>query len=92
MRVFKGQLNTVKAGFTSDFTLSVPKGQAPQLKVVVQSHQPLLAPVHAGQQIATLKLSLGDKPWGEYPLVALEEVPLAGFFGRAWDTIKMWFE
>ena len=92
LRVFKGQLNIVKAGFTSDFSLSVPKGQASQLKVVVQSQQPLLAPVHAGQQIATLKLSLGDKPWGEFPLVALEEVPLAGFFGRAWDTIKMWFE
>ena len=58
----------------------------------MQSLQPLLAPVRIGQRVATLKLTLGDKPWGEYPLVALEEVPLAGFFGRAWDTVKMWFQ
>jgi D-alanyl-D-alanine carboxypeptidase (penicillin-binding protein 5/6) len=92
LRVFKGRLNNVKAGFDTDFALSVPKGQSAQLKVEVQSLQPLLAPVRIGQRVATLKLTLGDKPWGEYPLVALEEVPLAGFFGRAWDTVKMWFE
>ena len=25
-------------------------------------------------------------------LVALEEVPLASLFGRAWDTIRLWFK
>ena len=38
------------------------------------------------------KVTLDDKPVGEYPLVALEEVPLAGLFGRAWDTIRLWFK
>ncbi len=90
--VFKGQQGTVKAGFVKEFALSVPKGQAGQIKVEVLSQQPLLAPVLAGQRVATLKLSVGDKPWGEYPLVALEEVPIAGIFGRAWDTLRLWFK
>jgi len=25
-------------------------------------------------------------------VVALENVALAGFFGRAWDSMRLWFE
>jgi D-alanyl-D-alanine carboxypeptidase (penicillin-binding protein 5/6) len=39
-----------------------------------------------------VKVTLDAKQVGEYPLVALEEVPLAGLFGRAWDTIRLWFK
>ena len=96
LHVFKGSANTVRAGFSSDFTVSVPKGQAGQIKVQMVSKQPLQAPVGLGQPVATLKLFLGTgdnlRPWGEYPLVALEEIPVAGIFGRAWDTLRLWFE
>jgi D-alanyl-D-alanine carboxypeptidase (penicillin-binding protein 5/6) len=91
LKVFKGRQATVKAGFLDDFVLSLPKGSAEKLKAQVVSLQPLLAPVRQGQQVATLKLSIDDKTWGEYPVVALEEVPLAGIFGRAWDTLMLWF-
>ena len=92
LRVYKGQQGTVKAGFINDFTLTVPKGQANQIKVQLISQQPLLAPIGVGQRIATLKVFLGDKPLSEYPAVALEAVPVAGIFGRAWDTVRLWFE
>jgi serine-type D-Ala-D-Ala carboxypeptidase (penicillin-binding protein 5/6) len=91
-KVFKGTQATVKAGFAEDFVLSLPKGMADRLKVQMVSVQPLLAPVQRGQRIATLKLTLDDKPWGEYPVVALENVSVAGVFGRAWDTIRLWFQ
>ncbi len=90
--VYKGQLAQVKAGFPNDFAVSVPKGQAAQLKVKLISKQPLLAPISQGQQVATLTLLLGDKPLGDYPVFALENVPVAGIFGRAWDTLRLWFE
>jgi len=96
LRVFKGAQNSVKAGFADDLALSVPKGQANQIKVQLVSQQPLLAPVGLGQRVATLKLFLGSgeelRPWGEYPVVALEAVPVAGIFGRAWDTLRLWFD
>ncbi len=92
LRVYKGGQSTIKAGFLSDFTLSVPQGQAGQLKVQLVSLQPLVAPVALGSRVGTLKLTLGDRPFGEFPVVALETVPIAGIFGRAWDTLRLWFE
>ena len=91
-RVWKGKENIVKAGFLNDFVLSVPKGDADKLKANVVSQQPLLAPIAKGQQIGTLQLSLGDKPIGEYPLVAIDEVPQAGWFGRMWDALRLWIK
>ena len=92
LKVFKGALNTVRAGFTEDFVISLPKGAASRLKVQLASRQPLLAPIQKGMPVATLKLFLDNKPWGEYPVAALEDVPVANIFGRAWDTLRLWFE
>jgi D-alanyl-D-alanine carboxypeptidase (penicillin-binding protein 5/6) len=92
LKVWKGAQNTVKAGFLDDFTLSLPKGMAEKVKASLVSQQPLMAPVQKGQRIATLKLTLDDKPYGEYSVVALETVPVAGMIGRAWDTMRLWFE
>ena len=91
-KVFKGAQNTVKAGFTEDLVLSLPRGMAEKLKVQLVSVQPLLAPLQRGQRIATLRLTLDDKPWGEFPVVALENVPVAGVVGRAWDSVRLWFQ
>jgi D-alanyl-D-alanine carboxypeptidase (penicillin-binding protein 5/6) len=91
LKVYKGTESAVGAGFAEDFALSLPKGAADKLKVQVVSQQPLLAPVQRGQRIATLRLFVADKPWGEFPLVALETVPVAGIFGRAWDTLMLLF-
>jgi D-alanyl-D-alanine carboxypeptidase (penicillin-binding protein 5/6) len=93
LRIYKGAQGTVGAGFTENFVLSLPKGTtADRLKVEVASRQPLIAPVRQGDAIATLRLSLDGRPYGEYPLVALADVPVAGIVGRAWDSLKLWFK
>ncbi len=92
LKVWKGAADQVKAGFLDDLVLSLPKGLAEKVKVQLVSRQPLIAPVAKGQQVGTLKLSIDDKPYGEYPVVALEAVPVAGIFGRAWDSIRLWFQ
>ena len=56
------------------------------------SEQPLLAPVSAGQRVGTIKVSLDGKPVGEYPVVALESVGVAGIFGRTWDSMRLWLK
>ncbi|MDR1995710.1 D-alanyl-D-alanine carboxypeptidase family protein [Azonexus sp.] len=91
LRVWKGAQNQVKAGFESDFIIAVPKGMADKIKAELVSQQPLMAPVQAGQQIGTLKLSLDGQAYGDYPVHALESVPVAGIVGRAVDTVKLWF-
>lgn len=92
LRVWKGANSQLKAGFTSDLHIALPKGQAEKLKASVESLQPLIAPVTPGQRVATLKLELDGKPWRELPVVALENVPVAGIFGRAWDSLQLLFK
>jgi len=91
-RVWKGAENTVKAGFLNDFVLSLPKGDADKLKANVISQEPLTAPLTKGQAIGKLQLSFDGRPIGEYPVVALDDVPQAGWFGRLWDAIRLWFK
>jgi D-alanyl-D-alanine carboxypeptidase (penicillin-binding protein 5/6) len=91
LRVWKGASSTVKAGFRNDFIIAVPKGFSSRLKTELLSRQPLMTPIAVGQPVGTLKISLDDKPYGDYPVVALEAVPMAGFFGRMIDAIRLWF-
>jgi serine-type D-Ala-D-Ala carboxypeptidase (penicillin-binding protein 5/6) len=92
LRVWKGAQNRANAGFANDFIVAVPKGQASKIQAQLVTQQPLMAPVQSGQTIGTLKLTLEGKPYGEYPVTSLENVPVAGIFGRAVDSVKLWFD
>ncbi len=92
LEVWKGTESRLKAGFLSDFYVSVPRGLGDQLKAELVSVQPLVAPISVGQKVGTVKVTLQGKVLGEYPAVALENVPVAGFFGRAWDGMRLWFK
>jgi D-alanyl-D-alanine carboxypeptidase (penicillin-binding protein 5/6) len=91
LKVFKGAADTVKAGFLTDFYVTLPKGQRSKLTAAVESLQPLLAPINVGQQVGTMKVMLDGKPYRELPVVALENVPLAGIMGRSWDSLRLLF-
>jgi serine-type D-Ala-D-Ala carboxypeptidase (penicillin-binding protein 5/6) len=92
LKVWKGSSNTVKVGFDHPIIVSVPKGDADKLKASLVAQQPLLAPVSRGQRVGELHLTLDGKSMGEYPLRALEPVAVAGIFGRAWDTLRLWLK
>lgn len=92
LRIWRGSANSVKAGFLDDFVMSLPRGAAEKLKVSFTSKQPLMAPVRRGDTIGTLKVMIDDKPIGDYPVVALDDVPVAGIVGRAWDALRLWLQ
>jgi serine-type D-Ala-D-Ala carboxypeptidase (penicillin-binding protein 5/6) len=89
VRVWKGTANDVSAGFLHDLHVSVPKGAGEKLKATVETQQPLVAPIAAGQKLGVLRVELDGKPYGEFPVVALQEVPLAGILGRGWDSLRL---
>ena len=91
LRVWKGLQEEVKAGFTADLVIAVPKGYAEKVKSDFVAEPRLIAPIEAGQKLGMLQVSIDGKPYAEYPVIALEAVPLAGFFGRLIDTIRLWF-
>ena len=90
LRVWKGASDTVQAGFVADQYLTLPKGQAPKLKLAMEAIEPLVAPVTQGQRVGIVRVSLDGKAVGEYPLQALADVLPASFFGRLWDTLRLW--
>jgi D-alanyl-D-alanine carboxypeptidase (penicillin-binding protein 5/6) len=91
LRVWKGEQPSVKAGFTSDLAVAVPRGYADKVKSEFTPQPRIVAPVQAGQPLGTMKVTIDGKLYGEYPVPALENVPVAGIIGRTIDTVKLWF-
>lgn len=90
--VFKGKAKEVKMGVTKDMLINVPRGMAKQLKATVEKKSTLIAPITAGTELGSLKLTLNDEVIGTVPLLALTTVEEAGIFGRVVDSAKLWFE
>ena len=90
--VWKGAARQVNVGVGTDLIVSVPKGEADKLKAELISQQPLVAPLARGQHVGVLRVTHDGKPFAEYPLIALEPVAQAGFFGRTWDTLRLWLK
>jgi len=91
LRVWKGAQPEVKAGFLADRYLTLPKGKAGSLALTLEAQEPLVAPVARAQRVGVVKVALEGRPVAEFPLIALEEVPPGNLFGRAWDTVRLWF-
>lgn len=91
IQLWKGSQDKLKTGFGHDVYFSLQKGQADKLKASMEYKQPLIAPISAGQKVGVVKFTLNDKLMAEYPLVALETVSAANFFGRAWDSMRLLF-
>ncbi|MEO7940401.1 MAG: D-alanyl-D-alanine carboxypeptidase family protein [Burkholderiaceae bacterium] len=90
--VWKGSAPTLKLGRAEPVIVTVPVGSKADIKTEVARPDPLVAPFTKGQKVATLKISAGNQLVVEVPLVALEDVPQAGFLGRAWDSIRLWIK
>ncbi|HEX7272293.1 MAG TPA: D-alanyl-D-alanine carboxypeptidase family protein [Casimicrobiaceae bacterium] len=92
VKVWKGAEPTVPVGFVADQYVSLPKGEAKNLKLSMETVEPLIAPVARGQRVGVVKVSLEGKPVSEFALVALDEVAPASLLWRAWDTVRLWFK
>ena len=90
--VWKGKDAVVKIGSVQPIVVAVPAGSAAKIKTQVARTDPLVAPFTKGQQLAMLKVSVGEQPLIDVPLVALDAVEQAGILGRTWDAIRLWIK
>ena len=91
--IWKGTTNEAKLGAPSGVYVTVPKGEGGKLQTRVERTDPLIAPLAKGQRVGTIKVTTaGGASIVDVPLVALEEVPQAGFLGRTWDALRLWIK
>lgn len=89
LKVWKGDQNQVASTVANDVYITLPKGEYTNVKAMISSTQPLVAPIKKGQVIGTIKFVLNGKTIDERKLVAIQSVEIAGIFGRAWDSLKL---
>ena len=90
--VWKGSQNQVKIGFNRDIFVTLPKGAAARMKPVLERRDPLIAPITENTKVGTMRLMVDGKVVSELPVLALEQIPQASIFGRAWDSVRLLFK
>ena len=90
--VYKGEQKEISLGLDQDLLVNVPRGMAKQLKATVERQNNLIAPIKAGTQLGSLKLTLEGDTIMEKPLIALQDIGEAGLFGRLIDSAKLWLK
>ncbi|WP_376707954.1 D-alanyl-D-alanine carboxypeptidase family protein [Kangiella sp. TOML190] len=91
VRVWKGEENEFAAGLAEDATISLLKSDKANLKANYVLTPELIAPIAKGQKVGEVTFKVNGKVVKKMPMVALEAVQEAGFFGRMWDSVKLWF-
>lgn len=92
IKVYKGTAKTLNIGFLENIYVTLPHKNINKIKQILETSQPVLAPIHKGTEMGIIKLVDGDKVLMERKIVALNDVAEAGFFGRLWDNIILWFQ
>lgn len=93
-RVYRSASEFAAVGVPYDVYATVARGQATTLSTQARlSHEPLSAPLAAGQQLGELTVADGTGAViTRVPLVTLEAVPLGSLWTRALDSIALWFK
>jgi D-alanyl-D-alanine carboxypeptidase (penicillin-binding protein 5/6) len=87
--IFKGTRPTLSVGFRNDVWLSLPRDKFSGLRSTLETKQPFVAPFAAGEKAGIMKLTRDNAKVADIPVVALEDVPVAGFLSRGWDTLRL---
>ncbi len=90
-RIWKGQANELPLGVTHPLYVTVPKGQAPQVSTTTTVQPTIIAPAQKDQPFGEIVVKLGDQEVSKTPLIALQDVPESGWFGRMIDSILLFF-
>ncbi len=90
-RVWKGEGEQIRLGIQDDLFVTIPRGRYDELDAQVEMRPELIAPIAEGEEVGQISIQLENEEIAHRGLVALEAVDEAGFFGRTWDGMSMWF-
>ncbi|GAL26927.1 D-alanyl-D-alanine carboxypeptidase [Vibrio variabilis] len=91
-KVWMGDKDAVALGVDKDTYVTLPRGQAKNLKASFVLEKQLEAPISKGDVVGKLYYQLEGEDVAEYPLLALEDVQEGSLFSRLWDYIVLLFK
>ncbi len=86
-KVWMGNQDAVALGLGQDTYVTLPRGEAKNLKASFVLEKELQAPINKGDVVGKLYYQIDDEDIAEYPLLALETVEQGSLFSRLWDYI-----
>ncbi len=90
--VWMGNKDTVALGLDQDTYVTLPRGEAKNLKASFVLEKELEAPINKGDVVGKLYYQIDGEDIAEYPLMALETVEQGSLFSRMWDYIVLLFK
>jgi D-alanyl-D-alanine carboxypeptidase (penicillin-binding protein 5/6) len=91
-KVWKGEGEQIRLGIENELFVTIPRGRYDDLDAQVEMLPELIAPIAEGTEVGQIFIRLEDKEITSRALIALESINEAGFFGRTWDGMSMWFD
>ena len=91
-KVWMGNKGTVALGLEQDTYVTLPRGEAKNLKASFVLEKELEAPINKGDVVGKLYYQIDGEDIAEYPLMALETVEQGSLFSRMWDYIVLLFK
>ncbi len=92
IRVWLGDDSELPLGVGHNLYLTLPRGDHEKLRARLTVSDMQTAPVRRGQPVGKLALELDQKPYAEYPLVALKEIREGNMLQRGWDKLRLWLQ
>jgi D-alanyl-D-alanine carboxypeptidase (penicillin-binding protein 5/6) len=86
-----GSQSMIRLGVANSTPITLPRGQAKDLKANFVIEDELRAPINKGDVVGVVHYSVADEQVASYDLVALETVEEGGLFSRLFDYIKLLF-
>ncbi|NOH97996.1 serine hydrolase [Vibrio sp. 99-70-13A1] len=91
-KIWMGNKDTLALGVDEDTFVTLPRGQAKNLKASFVLEKELEAPISKGTQVGKLYYQVDGDDVAEYPLLALEDVEQGSLFSRLWDYLVLLFK
>ncbi|PGH53528.1 D-alanyl-D-alanine carboxypeptidase [Azospirillum palustre] len=86
--VWLGEQDMVPVTVPQNLSVTMARADRPGMKVSLVSSAPVAAPIKKGDTVGKLVISAPGFPGKEVPVVAAQDVPKAGMFGRAFAAAK----
>jgi len=90
-KVWKAAESPVDVGIKDDLYITLPRGQANDIKTAVDLQPRLIAPLGLDANVGQLRLTVGNQTLTTMPVHPLKNVASGGWWRRLIDTIRLWF-